>query len=118
MLQRSKGRHFQAVTDKVHYRHSECSDVRRTHGYPQGRRCADGNSATPGKLLLKIEVRDDNLNRLSVRNATKRYFARVISFLTVFGPLILMGDMQNKSLHDKMAGTVVVRRATVEMGKG
>ncbi len=75
--------------------------------------CALGDSGesmgTLGKTILGISVADIKTGeRISFAKATKRYFAKIFSTLILFlGYLPIYG--KNQTLHDKIAGTVVIK---------
>lgn len=64
---------------------------------------------TLGKTILGICVADRKTGgRISFAQASKRYFAKIFSTLILFlGYLPIYG--KNQTLHDKIAGTVVVK---------
>lgn len=66
---------------------------------------------TPGKLLLACQVVDaTTLGRLSIRQAVVRYFAYLVSMLTLgLGFLWIAWDPRKQGFHDKIAGSVVIR---------
>lgn len=80
---------------------------------------------TPGKMILKIKIVDQNTNQLpSYGQAFKRYLLpmggdvlfRVFSLLVLitspvelFDCLWMLWDPNKQTLHDKIAGTVVVK---------
>jgi uncharacterized RDD family membrane protein YckC len=66
--------------------------------------------ATLGKMVLGLSVTDDQGNNISFLRATGRYFAKIISALILcIGYLMVAWDGQKQGLHDKIAGTLVVR---------
>lgn len=70
--------------------------------------------ATPGKLALGIKVVDWQGERLSFGRATGRYFATVLSSLPLLAGFVAAGLARDKrSLHDVVAGTMVVRRGVL-----
>jgi uncharacterized RDD family membrane protein YckC len=67
--------------------------------------------ATLGMKVARIIVTDGAGYRLSPWRATGRFFARWLSYYTAgLGFLIALFSQQNKTLHDRIAGTVVLRR--------
>ena len=67
--------------------------------------------ATLGMRLVGIIVTDVAGYRLSPWRATARFFARWLSYYTAgLGFLMALFSQQNKTLHDRMAGTVVLNR--------
>lgn len=75
--------------------------------------CALGDSGesmgTLGKTILGISVADKKTGgRISFARASKRYLAKIFSTLILFlGYLPIYG--KNQTLHDKIAGTVVIK---------
>jgi uncharacterized RDD family membrane protein YckC len=66
--------------------------------------------ATLGKMLLGMQVTDERRERITMRRATGRYFAEILSVLTLgIGYLMVLWDDDRQALHDKVAGTLVVR---------
>jgi uncharacterized RDD family membrane protein YckC len=67
--------------------------------------------ATVGKMALGIVVTDMNGRRLSFARSSARYFATFISDLTFcIGYLMIIWTKKKQSLHDMVAGTLVVRK--------
>jgi uncharacterized RDD family membrane protein YckC len=67
------------------------------------------NQATIGKKAMGIKVTGLQGERISFANATGRYFAKIISGIILFiGYLMMLWDEKKQTLHDKMAGTLVV----------
>jgi uncharacterized RDD family membrane protein YckC len=67
--------------------------------------------ATLGKKALGLQVTDLAGRRISFGRATGRYFARIISAMTLFIGYIMAGFTQKKqALHDMIAGTLVVKQ--------
>ncbi len=76
--------------------------------------CASAESsvhqATPGKRLLKLKVASIAHGRLSFQQATWRFYAKFLStFMLLAGFVIAIFHSRKQSLHDIIAGTVVVR---------
>ena len=66
--------------------------------------------ATLGKRAVGIKVTGMNGERISFLNATGRFFATYLSFIIVFiGYLMMLWDDKKQTLHDKLAGTLVVK---------
>ena len=66
--------------------------------------------ATLGKMVLGMSVTDEQGNNISFLCATGRYFAKIISgLLLCIGYLMVAWDGQKQGLHDKIAGTLVVK---------
>lgn len=69
--------------------------------------------ATPGKKAIGIKVTDLQGNRISFGRATGRYFAGWITNMTFFVGYVMVAFTQKRqSLHDMIAGTVVVAAGT------
>jgi uncharacterized RDD family membrane protein YckC len=66
--------------------------------------------ATPGKLLIGIEVCDLSGNQIGFARATLRHFAKFISMLGGLGIIVIDFTRQKQSLHDMMARCLVVKR--------
>ncbi len=68
--------------------------------------------ATPGKMLFKAEVVDaDTHEAMSLGQAVLRYFCYILSSLPLcLGFLWIAFDSRKQAWHDKLAGTVVIRR--------
>ncbi len=72
---------------------------------------SSGQQGTLGKMALSIKVTDMNGNRISFGRATGRYFAKIISSLTLCIGYIMAGFTQQKqALHDIIAGCLVVNK--------
>jgi uncharacterized RDD family membrane protein YckC len=76
--------------------------------------CASAESsihqATPGKRLLKLKVVSISYGRLTFQQATGRYYAKFLStFVLLAGFVIAVFHSRKQSLHDMIAGTLVVR---------
>ncbi|HEY9077857.1 MAG TPA: RDD family protein [Anaerolineaceae bacterium] len=64
-----------------------------------------------GKMALGIKVTDTDGNRIGFGRATGRYFGKMISALILYiGFLMVAWDERKQGLHDKMAGTLVVKK--------
>ena len=70
-------------------------------------------SATPGKMLFSARIVDaETLGALSMKQMLIRYFAYIPSMLVLgLGFLWIAWDPRKQSWHDKLAGTLVVRRS-------
>lgn len=65
--------------------------------------------ATVGKRAMRIKVTDINGNGISFGKATWRHFGKTVSFILIFvGYFMMLWDEKRQTLHDKMAGTLVV----------
>ena len=66
--------------------------------------------ATLGKKALGLIVTDESGQRIGFGRATGRYFAKIISALILLIGFIMVAFTERKQgLHDKLAGTLVVR---------
>jgi uncharacterized RDD family membrane protein YckC len=66
--------------------------------------------ATPGKLVLGMRVTTVDGQNISFLRATSRYFAKIISgLILMIGYLMVAWDGHKQGLHDKIAGTYVIR---------
>jgi uncharacterized RDD family membrane protein YckC len=68
-------------------------------------------SATPGKMLLGLKVITADGGRISVARAIARYFAHLLSTLTLgIGYIMAAFDFQKRALHDHICSTRVIRQ--------
>lgn len=66
--------------------------------------------ATLGKKALGIRVTTLNGNKLSFGQATGRHFGKYVSAVILFiGYLMMLWDDRSQTLHDKMAGALVIK---------
>ena len=66
--------------------------------------------ATVGKQALGLIVTSERGERISFMNATGRYFGKIVSALILLiGYFMCLFDDRNQTLHDKMAGTLVIK---------
>jgi uncharacterized RDD family membrane protein YckC len=71
---------------------------------------SSARQATLGKLAMGLRVTDLEGRRLGFGRASGRYFAHLISSLTLFvGYLVQPFTERRQALHDLVAGTLVVR---------
>ena len=67
--------------------------------------------ATIGKKALGLKVTTTDGGRISFGQATGRHFGKWLSaILLLIGYLMMLWDDRKQTLHDKMAGTLVVKR--------
>lgn len=67
--------------------------------------------ATLGKMAIGIKVTDLNGDRIGFGRATGRYFAKFLSSLTLLIGFAMAGFTRRRQcLHDKIAGTLVVKK--------
>lgn len=65
--------------------------------------------ATPGKVLMRLQVTDMEGNRICFARATLRFFGKFISVLIIFIGFIMIGlTKKRQGLHDKIAGCLVL----------
>lgn len=68
------------------------------------------SQATLGKAIIGIWVTDEQGRRISFLKANARYWAKILSVLTLgFGYLMAGFTKRKQALHDLVAGTLVVR---------
>lgn len=66
--------------------------------------------ATPGKMVIGVKVLRPDGAMLSVARAYGRYFAKILSTLTLMIGFIIAGfDSQKRALHDMICDTRVVK---------
>lgn len=66
--------------------------------------------ATPGKMALSLKVVRPSGEPISYVQALGRYFAEIVSSLTCsIGYIIAAFDIEKRALHDRIAGTRVIR---------
>ena len=66
--------------------------------------------ATLGKRALGISVTDENGNRIGILRAFARHFGRLLCQITfMIGYLMILLTARGQGLHDRVAGTFVVR---------
>jgi len=69
--------------------------------------------ATPGKKALGLAVVNADGTRLTFGRASVRYLAKIVSSLTLcIGYMMAGWTAQKRALHDMIAETLVVKRAT------
>lgn len=74
---------------------------------------SSSRQATLGKMAFGIRVTDLNGQRIGFGRATGRYFAKWISGFTLGVGFVMAGFTQRRqTLHDKIAGTLVVKKDT------
>ena len=65
--------------------------------------------ATVGKAVVDLRVTDQTGSRISFWRASCRHFAKIASTITLgFGWLMITFTERRQSLHDKLAGCVIV----------
>lgn len=69
--------------------------------------------ATIGKKLIGVKVTDENGERIGFGKANARYWSKILSGLILFvGFLMVAFTAKKQGLHDKIAGTLVVKANT------
>ena len=67
--------------------------------------------ATLGKLIMGLVVCDRNGQRISMGMANKRYWAKLLSTMTLYIGFMLSGWTKKKrALHDMIAGTLIMKK--------
>jgi uncharacterized RDD family membrane protein YckC len=67
--------------------------------------------ATIGKKALGLKVTDMAGQRITFGQATGRYFGKILSaMILLIGFLMMIWDNKKQTLHDKLAGTLVVKK--------
>jgi uncharacterized RDD family membrane protein YckC len=70
--------------------------------------------ATPGKMVVGIEIVTVNEERIGFGKAFLRYIGYWVSTITLsIGYLMIAFSRQKRGLHDHIAGTIVVRSARI-----
>ena len=71
---------------------------------------SSSKQATLGKMALGMKVTDENGDPITFARATGRYFSKILSaMLMMIGYLMAAFTERKQALHDKIAGTLVVR---------
>jgi uncharacterized RDD family membrane protein YckC len=66
--------------------------------------------ATPGKMIFKLKVITPDGGGISWGRAVARYFAKILSSITLMIGYIMAGfDSEKRALHDYIVGTRVIR---------
>ncbi len=69
------------------------------------------NQASIGQMALKIKVTDLEGSRVSFATASARAFAEYVSLLTIcVGYFMMLWNSKSQMLHDKIAGTLIVKK--------
>ena len=68
--------------------------------------------ATPGKLLFGAQIISTNGMPLTIGKSLGRYFGYIISSFLMLGYVMIAFDSKAQGWHDRIAGTLVVRRDT------
>lgn len=68
--------------------------------------------ATPGKMAAKIRIVNVDGSKVSYGKACARYFAEILSSLTLgIGYIMAAFDDEKRALHDRICGTRVIRNS-------
>ena len=67
-------------------------------------------AATFGKLVVGLRTTDVKGQRLTFSRSFLRAACRVLSFTTIIGVVIAFFDDKHRTLHDHMAGTLVLEQ--------
>jgi uncharacterized RDD family membrane protein YckC len=72
---------------------------------------SSSKQATVGKIVVRLRVTDINYSRITFARASARYFGRILSGLLLgVGFLMAAFTQQKQTLHDIIAGTLVLKR--------
>ncbi len=72
---------------------------------------SSASQSTIGKMALGIKVTDIDGQRISFGKATGRHFGKILSTLVLLiGFIMVAWDDKRQALHDKLAGTLVIRK--------
>ena len=72
---------------------------------------SSSGQATLGKKAMGIKVTDEQGNRITFGKASARFFSKFISSIIIcIGYLMMLWSDKRQCLHDKIAGTLVVRK--------
>ena len=70
---------------------------------------------TPGKLMLGLRIRNENGRFIGIPYAILRYLGKIVSTIIIgIGYLMIAWDKRKQGLHDKIAGTFVLKEPGVE----
>ena len=65
---------------------------------------------TLGKFGVGLQVSDEQGERISFERASGRFFAKILSVLTLLiGFMMIYWDKKHQALHDKIAKTLVIK---------
>ncbi len=72
-------------------------------------------SATPGKMMLNLEIVTQSGGRVTGKRAFGRFWAEMLSSsMFSIGYLMAVGDEEARTLHDRLAGTRVVQKQALK----
>lgn len=66
--------------------------------------------ATPGKKVLNMVVASEDGGRVTFKQASIRFWARILSGIFYIGYLIMLGSDKKQTLHDQLARCVVLKK--------
>lgn len=65
--------------------------------------------ATPGKMILKLQVISENGNQISFGHALLRFLFKIVSLITLYIGFVMIGfTKKGQGLHDKVVKTLVI----------
>lgn len=69
--------------------------------------------ASPGRALMGLKIISENGEKITLKQAYIRYFSSILSgLLMCFGFIMSLFNSKNQTLHDMIAGTVVIEAET------
>ena len=72
-------------------------------------------SATPGKMMLNLEIVTQSGGRVTGMRAFGRFWSEMLSSsMFSIGYLMAVGDEEARTLHDRLAGTRVVQKQSLK----
>lgn len=79
---------------------------------------SSSKQGTLGMMAMGLRVTNEQGERITFGQATGRYFASVLSALILYiGYLMLLGSRRKQTMHDRMAGTLILHgRGDLQMG--
>jgi uncharacterized RDD family membrane protein YckC len=67
--------------------------------------------ATLGKMATEMIVTKEDGSKITFKDATVRFFSKILSCIILgIGFLMIIWNKKKQGLHDKLAGTIVVRK--------
>jgi len=77
---------------------------------------SSSKQATFGKLILGLVVTDSAYQRISFGKASGRHFGKLLAGAILGIGFLMVGITDRKQgLHDLMAGTLVIRKASMQV---
>lgn len=75
---------------------------------------ASAMQGTPGKYWLRLTVTDDHGRRITIRKSIIRNLCKILSLITLtIGYWMAFLDKRHRALHDRLAGTLVVKQRLI-----